>query len=241
MHVIYKNIVDAVNLGTKMLAVLIDPDKVEKDKLQLLVEKIHQSAATHIFVGGSTDPEGYTAKIVARIKSLTHLPVLLFPGDYTQITENADGILFLSLLSGRNPEYLIEQQVKSVPSLLNSEIEIIATGYILVEGGAETAVARISNTKPIPQDQIELIVHTALAGQFSGKQLIYLEAGSGALIPVNSKIVEKVKNQLIVPLIVGGGIRSKKQLDEIYEAGADMVVVGTAFEENTNFFNELGI
>ncbi|MFO7719432.1 MAG: geranylgeranylglyceryl/heptaprenylglyceryl phosphate synthase, partial [Gillisia sp.] len=157
-------------------------------------------------------------------------PVVLFPGDHTQITELADALLFLSLISGRNPEYLIEQQVKSVEKLRNSSLEIIPTGYILIDGGTNCAVHRVSNTRPIPQFEIETIVNTALAGQYSGKKLIYLEAGSGALISVSEEIISAVKKAIDIPLIVGGGIRSKQHLKRSYEAGADMVVIGTAFE-----------
>ena len=139
--------------------------------------------------------------------------------------------MFLSLISGRNPEFLIEQQVKSVSQLRNSKLEIIPTGYILIEGGNKSAVQSVSNTTPIPQSNVESIVHTALAGQFSGKKLIYLEAGSGAQISVSEEIISAVKKAINIPLIVGGGICSKQQLGRSYEAGADMVVIGTAFEK----------
>ena len=155
---------------------------------------------------------------------------MLFPGDYSQITDAADGILFLSLISGRNPEYLISQQVKAVPQLKVSGLEVIPTGYLLIDGGKETAVQRVTQTLPLPQQEVEIIVNTSLAGQFSGKQLIYLEAGSGALFPVSREVISEVKAAIEIPLIVGGGIRSQEQLEEAYEAGADMVVMGTVFE-----------
>lgn len=238
MHTIYQNIVKAAEANTKMLAILIDPEKTVLENLPGLFTKINTSKATHIFVGGSTDKDQKTEEVVRVIKQLTELPVLLFPGDYSQITPKVDGILFLSLLSGRNPEYLIEQQVKSVTTLKNTDLEIIPTGYLLIDGGSETAVERVSRTNPIPQDSIELIINTALAGQFSGKQLIYLEAGSGATMPVGAVITKTVKKALKIPLIVGGGIRTKEQLETAYQAGADMVVIGTAFEEDENLFNE---
>jgi len=167
------------------------------------------------------------------------LPVVLFPGDVSQISQKADGILFLSLLSGRNPEYLIEQQIKSVPFLKDSSLEILPTGYILIDGQKNTATQKVSNTKPISQENTELILNTALAGEFSGKKLIYLEAGSGAKIPVDTNIINVVNNNLSIPLIVGGGIRSKKQLEIAFNAGADLVVIGTAFEKDEAFFNQL--
>lgn len=239
MHNIYQNFVEATNAGARMLAVLTDPEKVYTENLPLLFNRINTSIATHIFVGGSTDAKKKTDQVVEVIKQLTKLPVLLFPGDYSQITRKADGVLFLSLISGRNPEYLIEQQIKSIPILKDADLEIISTGYLLIDGGSETAVARVSGTKPLSQNDIELIVNTSLAGQYAGKQLIYLEAGSGAKNAIEPEVIKRVKAALKVPLIVGGGIRTKKQLEAAYEAGADMVVIGTAIEENEDFFNEL--
>jgi putative glycerol-1-phosphate prenyltransferase len=236
---IYKNILLAKEDSKKLLAVLIDPEKINLDKIATFFEKVHQSIATHIFVGGSTDKNNLTENVVAAIKKETQLPVVLFPGDVKQITQKADGILFLSLLSGRNPEYLIEQQIKSVPFLKDSSLEILPTGYILIDGQKNTATQKISNTKPISQENTELILNTALAGEFSGKKLIYLEAGSGAKIPVDTNIINVVNNNLSIPLIVGGGIRTKKQLEIAFNAGADLVVIGTAFEKDEAFFNQL--
>ncbi len=236
---IYNNILFSIKKEEKLLAVLIDPEKVAIKKLPNFFAKVHQSIATHIFVGGSTDADKQTDTVVLAIKKLTHLPVVLFPGNVSQITKNADGILFLSLLSGRNPEYLIEQQIKSIPLLKETELEIIPTGYILVDGGKETTTQKVSNTKPIAQKNINLIKNTALAGAFSGKKLIYLEAGSGAKLPVESTIINLVKSNLSIPLIVGGGIRTKKQLDNAFSSGADLVVIGTAFENDEAFFEDL--
>lgn len=237
MH--YNNILNAINNKQKLLAVLIDPDKVILANLPSFFNKLQQSVATHIFVGGSTDEHKKTTSVIAKIKELTSLPVILFPGSFEQITETADALLFLSLLSGRNPEFLIEQQVKAAPVLQKSSLEIIPTGYILIDGGVKTSVEKVSNTTPIPQKNIQLIVDTALAGMFSGKKLIYLEAGSGATKAVSQTIISSVKKAIDIPLIVGGGIRSKQQLENAYIAGADLVVIGTAFEENDDFFNEL--
>ncbi|WP_282072091.1 geranylgeranylglyceryl/heptaprenylglyceryl phosphate synthase [Polaribacter atrinae] len=236
---IYQNILLAKKEGKKLLAVLIDPEKIDLDNIASFFEKVHLSIATHIFVGGSTDINNLTENVVAAIKKETQLPVVLFPGDVKQITQKADGILFLSLLSGRNPEYLIEQQIKSVPFLKDSNLEIISTGYILIDGQKETATQKVSNTKPIAQENTELILNTALAGEFSGKKLIYLEAGSGATVPVDANITAVVNANLSIPLIVGGGIRTKKQLENAFNAGADLVVIGTAFENDEAFFNQL--
>lgn len=236
---IYQNIVSAKKEGKKLLAVLIDPEKMDLKHIPSFFEKIHNSIATHIFIGGSTDKDHQTESVVMAVKKETNLPVILFPGDVSQITNKADGILFLSLLSGRNPEYLIEQQIKAAPILKNSPLERIPTGYILIDGKKETATQKVSNTRPIPQEKTALILHTSLAGEFSGKQLIYLEAGSGATQVVHQKIIEKVANEITIPLIVGGGIRSKKQLESAFNAGADIVVIGTAFENDETFFEVL--
>lgn len=213
------------------MAVLIDPDKFNVAEAEAFFSDLPEEP-THIFVGGSTVEAGKARNTVEAIKLFTTLPVVLFPGDHSQITENADALLFLSLISGRNPEYLIEQQVKSVELLRKSKLEIIPTGYILIDGGNKCAVQRISKTPPIPQNQVNLIVNTALAGQFSGKKLIYLEAGSGAEVPVSEKIISEVKAAIDIPLVVGGGIKNRKQLERAYKAGADLVVIGTAFESD---------
>lgn len=236
---IYQNILLAKKESKKLLAVLIDPEKIDLENIAVFFEKIHQSIATHIFIGGSTDVDNQTDNVVSEIKKTTNLPIVIFPGDVSQISQKADAILFLSLLSGRNPEYLIEQQIKAVPLLKKSNLEILPTGYILIDGKKTTATQRVSNTKPISQENKELILNTALAGQFSGKKLIYLEAGSGATVPVDTSIITLVENSLEIPLIVGGGIRSKEQLDIAFNAGADIVVIGTAFENNEDFFNQL--
>ena len=236
---IYENILSAKQNGKKLLAILIDPEKVTVENLPSFFKKVHQSITTHIFVGGSTDINNQTKNVVEAIQKETQLPVLLFPGNVKQITPKADGILFLSLLSGRNPEYLIEQQIKAVPFLQKTTLEIIPTGYILVDGGKHTATQKVSNTKPISQKDENLIVQTALAGEYLGKKMIYLEAGSGAKVPVDTNIIKSVKTELTIPLLVGGGIRTQKQLNEAYNSGADLVIIGTAFEENESFFNEL--
>ncbi len=227
---IYKDLLNSSEKGIKQLAVLIDPDKFRKDEPSGFFSRLPKEV-THIFVGGSSVELSKTEVTVKAVKSFTSLPVILFPGDHSQITDAADGILFLSLISGRNPEYLIEQQVLSVERLKCTSLEIIPTGYILIDGGIESAVERVSNTKPLSQSKINHIVNTALAGKFSGKKLIYLEAGSGAKVPVSAEIITAVKQAVDLPLIVGGGICTAEQLMLSYEAGADLVVIGTAFEE----------
>lgn len=239
MNSIYHDIKLAAKNREKLLAVLIDPDKMELEKVSGFLKKVNQSIATHIFVGGSTVEEFETERIVVEIKKQTELPVILFPGDVTQLTEEADGLLFLSLISGRNPDYLIGKHVEAVSKLSKMNMEIIPTGYLLIENGKQTSVEGVSQTKPLSRDNVKLISDTAKAGELLGMKLIYLEAGSGAAHPIDSKIISIIKNNLNIPLIVGGGIRSKQELEKAYKSGADLVVIGTAFEENENFFEEL--
>ncbi len=236
---IYKDILQKPQGNNKLLAVLIDPDKTSVDNIKYLFKKINTSIATHIFVGGSEVEEHLTEKLVVEIKTYSNLPVILFPGDVSQITDKANGILFLSLISGRNPDYLIGKHVEAVSKLSKANIEIIPTGYILIENGKQTSVERVSKTQPMLRKDVEAIKKTAKAGELLGMKLIYLEAGSGAKHAVDSIIISEVKEILNIPLIVGGGIRSKQQIESAYDSGADIVVIGTAFEENENFFEEL--
>ena len=236
---VYNVILSAKAKQEKLLAILIDPDKFDIKSLSQFANKINHSVITHVFVGGSTVELEVTQKLVAALKPLTKLPIVLFPGDVTQISKDADAILFLSLISGRNPKYLIEKQIEAVSILKNTDLEVIPTGYILIENGKETAVQRVTETLPIPTALHTLVADTAKAGELMGKKIIYLEAGSGALHPVPLQMIKFVKQDLTIPLIVGGGIRSKQQLDNAYSAGADLVVIGTAFEENHDFFEEL--
>ena len=238
MQKIYQDILQAKANNNKLLVILLDPDKLNIENIEQLSSKINSSPATHVFVGGSIVANGATEQLVIELKKHTSLPIILFPGNTNQVTNKADGILFLSLLSGRNPEYLIEQHVKAAPLLQKSDLEIIPTGYILIEGGVETAVQKVSNTLPIPKNDVNLIVHTALAGQYTGKQLIYLEAGSGATESVEIKTISLVANAIDVQLIVGGGIRSRNKIEAAYQAGADLVVIGTAFENDSDFFKK---
>ena len=237
MQNLYQNILIAKKNRQKLLAILIDPEKVSIEQAIILSDKIKKSSATHIFVGGSTFSGTHLDELISVIKTTTQLPVLIFPGHPSQISNEADGILFLSLLSGRNPEYLIEHHINSVEALEKSNLEIIPTGYLLIDGGKETAVQRVSQTQPIENNNIELAYKTAKAGEFLGKKLIYLEAGSGANQHVSLEMIRYVAQNIEIPLIVGGGIRSMKTIQEVYNAGADLVVIGTAFENDTNFFN----
>lgn len=226
----YNAILKSVKANEKLLAILIDPDKFDIVEIDAFLNKIPNNT-THLFVGGSTVANGETEGVVKALKQNTKLPIFLFPGDYSHITSLADVLLFLTLLSGRNAEYLVGQQVKSIAKLKNSPLEIIPTGYLLIDGGNHSSVSKVTATEPISQENAEDIVHTALAGQYMGAKLIYLEAGSGAKFPVKPEIIAKVKEAIKIPLIVGGGIRSESQKQAAYLAGADMIVMGTAFED----------
>ncbi|WP_281323210.1 geranylgeranylglyceryl/heptaprenylglyceryl phosphate synthase [Flavobacterium aestivum] len=235
---IYNDIVRAKTENRKLLAILLDPDKIILGNLEYLIQKINQSPATHVFIGGSHVQNNILDELIVVLKQKISLPIILFPGNPSQISANADAILFLSLISGRNPDYLIEYQVNAVPILKKTQLEIISTGYMLIESGSETAVARVSNTKPLARNNDDRAMYTAQAGEMLGHKLIYLEAGSGAKQAVPIEMIKKVSNNIEIPLIVGGGIIDLHGIQKAYEAGADLVVIGTAFENDAEFFNQ---
>ena len=220
----------------RSLALLLDPEKANLDALPITSE-CHPD---YIFVGGSTG--GGTTNFVRKLKEKiansqqltanSRIPIVLFPGNSSQFTPEADAILFLSLLSGNNPEYLVGQQIKSARAIHESHIDFIPTAYILIDGGVETSTMRVTNTKPIPQTDIKAIVDTCIAAELMGKQAIYLEAGSGARYPVSPDIIRAVKAAVSIPLIVGGGIRTPEAMNAAYEAGASIVVIGNHFENH---------
>lgn len=239
MKQIYSDIVQAKKANKKLLAILLDPDKIDRSAIDHLILKINHSPATHIFVGGSHVTSTDIDDLIIKFRQECQLPVVLFPGNPSQISTLANGILFLSLISGRNPDFLIEHQVAAAPLLKKSNLEVIPTGYILIESGSQTAVETVSNTQPLRLDQIEKIAATAIAGELLGQQLIYLEAGSGAKNPVAVEIIKQVAENLNIPLIVGGGITTSRSIDNAYNAGADLVVIGTAFENDYDFFDKI--
>lgn len=237
MHSIYSDILKAKAVNQKLLAILLDPDKIVWETLDELISKINQSPATHIFVGGSLVETNTIDKLIIKLKETINLPIVLFPGNPSQISDKADGILFLSLISGRNSDYLIEHQVQAAPILKKTNLEIISTGYILIESESETAVSRVSQTLPLDRNNSEYILQTAQAGEMLGNKLIYLEAGSGAKLSVPLEMIQLVSQNIEIPLLVGGGIRNQKGIQNAYNSGADLVVIGTAFENDFNFFN----
>lgn len=214
----------------KSFAVLVDPDKHQGDHLEKLLKLFGKHSPDLLLVGGSLlfNPIGET---VSYLKQKTNLPVYLFPGDVSQLSDAADGIFLLSLISGRNPDFLIGNHVIAAPALRRSGIEIIPTGYMLIENGHSTSVEYVSNTKPIPFGKTDIAVATALAGEMLGLKQIYLEAGSGAAKTVGIDMIQAIREAVNLPLIVGGGIRTVQDAAKVYAAGADLIVIGTQFEE----------
>jgi len=226
--------------GKKSIAVLIDPDKIDHPtKLEPLLRLAAEDCVDYIFVGGSLMTTSNTSEVIRTIKENVSMPVVLFPGNALQIEPSADAILFLSLISGRNPDLLIGQHVVAAPILKNSKLEILPTGYILINSGKTTSVAYISNTTPIPEDKYSLAACTAIAGEMLGLKLIYLDAGSGAEREVNQKMISTVKKSVSVPLIVGGGINTPQKALNALQAGADLIVIGNALEKAPDLLTEI--
>lgn len=237
---VLEGILQRIRTGKKMLAVLIDPDSIPDEAFLIdLCGKAESSGADLILVGGSLITNGFFNDCVRVIKRESKLPVLLFPGSLMQISHDADAILFLSLISGRNPELLIGKQVLAAPQLKKSRLEVIPTGYILIDGGKTTSVSYMSGTTPIPADKPAIAATTALAGTLLGLKVIYMDAGSGALNPVPANVIEAVSDQVDVPLFVGGGMRTVEQVTAACKAGAHVIVVGNAFEKDPGLVAEL--
>jgi len=237
-------ILEALNLqssqGKKAIAVLIDPDKIaDAAQLEPLLRLADENCVDYFFVGGSLVTTTNLADVVKTIKDNVSIPVVLFPGSALQIDSSADAILFLSLISGRNPDLLIGQHVVAAPILKNNKLEILPTGYILINSGKTTSVAYISNTTPIPEDKYSLAACTAMAGEMLGLKLIYLDAGSGAEREVNKKMISAVRKSVNVPLIVGGGINTPEKAIQALEAGADLIVIGNALEKSPALLTEI--
>jgi putative glycerol-1-phosphate prenyltransferase len=220
------------------IAILIDPDKFDFSKKEDFVKRINVANVDYLFVGGSTVEQKDLRRVIRFLKDNSTLPIVLFPGDVYQYDENADAILYLSLLSGRNPDYLIGQHVRTAKNIAESGLEIIPTAYLLIDGGNHSAVAYVSQTSPIPQNQVNLIENTAIAGILQGKSTIYLDAGSGAEQVISAEIIERC-SKLEVPLIVGGGIRSIDQIKTTKAAGANVIVIGNHIEENVDFLLDI--
>jgi phosphoglycerol geranylgeranyltransferase len=219
--------------ANSQLAVLIDPDKADKAFLDNVI-RCSKAKVNLFLVGGSLLSEDNFEKTISYLKKNSDIPVYIFPGNMLQLSSKADGILLLSLISGRNPEFLIGHHVVSALTIKRSKIKVMPTGYILLDGGNVSSVEYMSNTKPIPANKSDIVISTALAGEQLGMKAIYLEAGSGAKNRVKNDIISKLKQNITIPIIVGGGFSSVLEVNEAFDAGANMVVIGTAIENNPN-------
>ncbi len=239
MNNIYSNWVRQTRSNSKQFCVLIDPDRSDEVALGRIVELAENNRVDYFFVGGSLLSPDKMEKCLAFLKSVTDIPAIIFPGNNLQVSPTANALLFMSLISGRNPEYLIGQQVASATYVKECGLETISTGYVLIDGGSPTSVTYMSNTSPIPKDKSEIAVSTAVAGELLGLKAIYLEAGSGAKYPVRPEMIQNVKDNISIPLIVGGGIRTPERALESCKAGADLLVVGNALEKEPNLLAEI--
>lgn len=222
-----------------MFGVLIDPDKQNVAELIKTVKLCNESDVDYFFVGGSIITDGDMQKTTRLIKENSNKPVIIFPGNPDQISDYADAILFLSLISGRNPEFLIGHHVTAAPILKNTNLEVIPTGYLLVDCGTTTTAIYVSDTNPIPYDNAEIAANTALAGEYLGLNLTYIDGGSGAKKSISTAMVSKTREVKNGPLIIGGGIRTPQAAEEIYKAGADIIIIGNGAEENRNLISDI--
>jgi len=227
-------LIDQFYRKDKQLAILVDPDKLTNDTIEKIAKNAQQADIDYIFVGGSLLINNSLYHSIKIIKENCDIPVVIFPGNNYQLSSNADAILFLSLISGRNPDMLIGMHVIAAPYIKLSGIDPIATGYMLIDGGKPTSVTYMSNSFPIPSDKNDIAASTAMAGEMLGLKLLYMDAGSGALNSIPKEMISFVKKSVNIPLIVGGGIKSPELLREKYEAGADIAVIGTRFENNSD-------
>ena len=236
---IYQDILKRTEEGRKQLAVLVDPDKLLNKEVEKISINAAKSGVDYFFVGGSLLVNNELDQCIKILKANSEIPVILFPGNNMQLSWKADAILFLSLISGRNAEMLIGRHVIAAPYLKLSPLEVISCGYMLVESGKTTAVQYMSNTVPIPSDKMDIAICTAIAGEMLGLKLIYLEAGSGAQYSVPISMIEQVKQNVSIPLLAGGGLRTPEKASQAAVAGADIVVVGNAFEKNSGLISEM--
>lgn len=237
---IYQQLCAARNQKKKSFAVLIDPDKIQQQSLEKLIALGKTAQVDYWFVGGSLVVSNHLEQLVVDLKTKSEIPVILFPGSPSQVTPRADALLYLSLISGRNPELLIGQHVLSAPAVKQSGLEILSTGYMVIDGGAPTTVSYISNATPIPSNKNEIALCTALAGEMLGMKLIYMDAGSGAQKPIPAEMIQTVAAQITVPLLVGGGITTPAKAAENCKAGADLIVVGNAIEKDPGLITAIG-
>ncbi|MGI8950041.1 MAG: geranylgeranylglyceryl/heptaprenylglyceryl phosphate synthase [Chitinophagaceae bacterium] len=238
-HKLYHQFTERKKLGRKSFTVLIDPDKVDGAKIDQIVSLAIDASVDYFFVGGSLVISNNLDECIQQIKLSCDIPVILFPGAPSQVSKYADALLYLSLISGRNPELLIGQHVMSAPFVKQSGLEIMPTGYMVIDGGAPTTVSYISNASPIPADKNEIAMCTAMAGEMLGMKLIYMDAGSGAKRPITETMIEKVALNIQAPLIIGGGITEPEKAYRNCKVGADVIVVGNAIEKDASLIKEM--
>jgi phosphoglycerol geranylgeranyltransferase len=229
---IYNQLAEKSVKGIKSFAVLLDPDKLDKISLERVIDLSEESSVDYFFLGGSLLSKYNIPEIIKTIKQRSAIPIVLFPGGPLQVEATADAILLLSLISGRNADFLIGQHVVAAPLIKQSNLEILPTGYLLVDCGKQTTASYISNTTPLPYDKPAIAAATAMAGEMLGLKLMYLDGGSGAMKPVHAEMIAVIKKSVACPLIVGGGINSEEKAAAALSAGADVIVVGTGIESN---------
>jgi phosphoglycerol geranylgeranyltransferase len=236
---IYQSLLHKKTRGEKSFAVLIDPDKVNAHSVDELMVLVNDAKVDYLLVGGSLVISNRLDEVVQQIKKNSDIPVILFPGSPSQITPYADALLYLSLISGRNPELLIGQHVISAAAVKQSGLEIMSTGYMVIDGGAPTTVSYISNAAPIPADKNEIAMCTAMAGEMLGMKLIYMDAGSGAKRAITESMIESVSKVIEAPLVIGGGIKDPEKAYLNCKAGADVIVIGNAIEKDPSLIKEM--
>ena len=239
LNKIYHSFTDRKRINRKSFAVLIDPDKVNDDNMKELIQLSTEAQVDYFFVGGSLVISNYLDECIQYIKANCEIPVILFPGSPAQVSKYADALLYLSLISGRNPELLIGQHVVSAPVVKQSGLEIMPTGYMVIDGGAPTTVSYISNAAPLPSDKNEIAMCTAMAGEMLGMKLIYMDAGSGAKRAISESMIQKVSSCIDIPLIIGGGITTPEKAYLNCKAGADIIVVGNAIEKDSGLIKDI--
>ena len=238
-HFLYPSLLEAKTKNKKKFVVLIDPDGLKTDNIDQIITIANSAKVDYFFVGGSLIVDDSMDFCIKTIRQACDVPIILFPGSPTQIHNGADAILFLSLISGRNPELLIGKHVEAAPILAKTQLEVLPTGYMLIDSGRQTTASYMSNTFPIPANKNEIAVCTALAGQLLGLKLIFMDAGSGAKNPVREEMIAAVNQHISIPLIVGGGIKTPEKAYRNVKAGADVIVVGNAIEKDPSVLIEL--
>ncbi len=236
---LHKSLVELRQHKKKSFAVLIDPDSVSLNQIEQVAHQCNEAQVGYVFIGGSLMTSNHLDQCIIRFKQCSNIPVLLFPGSPSQVSKEADALLYLSLISGRNPELLIGAHVVSAPVVKESGLEVISTGYIVVDGGAPTTVSYMSHSAPVPHDKNDIAVCTAMAGEFQGKNIIYMDAGSGAKNPISEEMLKSVSSHVSLPLVVGGGILTPEKAYNNCKAGADVIVVGNAIEKDPALIKEI--